>query len=138
ALPDPHRSLSPPYVLSDRQSHHPRSISVAGTSRAGSGESGLGRVQDNGARTRGTYRAARRRGRSVMTTFVLLLALAPAQRDQDRDSSREKDSVNLVLQWNEHALEAIRRDRTAPPVAARNLAVVHLAVYDAVNTIYPD
>jgi hypothetical protein len=39
---------------------------------------------------------------------------------------------NPVLVWNEAALRAIRADRTPPPVAARNLAVVHLAVHDAV------
>jgi hypothetical protein len=43
---------------------------------------------------------------------------------------------DAVLQWNEHALEAIRRDRTAPPVAARNLAILHGAIADAVNVIY--
>ncbi|HYH67721.1 MAG TPA: vanadium-dependent haloperoxidase [Urbifossiella sp.] len=36
-----------------------------------------------------------------------------------------------VLRWNEAALRAIRADRTPPPVAARNLAVLHLAVHDA-------
>lgn len=37
-----------------------------------------------------------------------------------------------VLRWNEAALLAVRADRTPPPVAARNLAVLHLAVHDAV------
>jgi hypothetical protein len=73
-----------------------------------------------------------------MTTFVLLLALVPAQRDQDKDSSRDKQPLDVVLEWNGHALEAIRRDRTAPPVAARHLAVVHLAIYDVANTLSPD
>ncbi len=42
-----------------------------------------------------------------------------------------------VLVWNNALLNAIRADRTAPPLAARNLAMVHIAVYDAVNSIAP-
>ncbi len=39
-------------------------------------------------------------------------------------------ALGLVL-----ALAAVKADRTAPPVAARNLAMVHVAVYDAVALI---
>ncbi|HJZ56537.1 MAG TPA: hypothetical protein VKE74_16345, partial [Gemmataceae bacterium] len=42
---------------------------------------------------------------------------------------------NVVLRWNEAALGAIQKERTPPPVAARNLAIVHVAVYDAVNAV---
>jgi membrane-associated phospholipid phosphatase len=42
---------------------------------------------------------------------------------------------DMVLRWNWAALEAIRADATPPPVAARNLAMVHVAIYDAVNAI---
>src|SRR5215207_4327528 len=38
----------------------------------------------------------------------------------------------VAARWNEAALQAIRAARTPPPVAARNLAVLHVAVYDAV------
>jgi hypothetical protein len=41
----------------------------------------------------------------------------------------------MVLAWNEAALRAIQTERTTPPVAARNLAIVHGAVYDAVNAV---
>jgi hypothetical protein len=37
----------------------------------------------------------------------------------------------VVLTWNEAVLAAIRATRPAPPVAARALAVVHTAMYDA-------
>jgi membrane-associated phospholipid phosphatase len=47
---------------------------------------------------------------------------APARRD-------------VVLLWNETALNAIRADRTAPPLAARNLAIMHAAVFDAANAL---
>jgi hypothetical protein len=43
--------------------------------------------------------------------------------------------ADVVLTWNRAALEAIRLDATAPPVATRNLAIVSLAMYDAVNAI---
>ena len=37
----------------------------------------------------------------------------------------------VAARWNEAALQAIRAARTPPPVAARNLAVLHVAIYDA-------
>jgi PAP2 superfamily len=40
-----------------------------------------------------------------------------------------------VLHWNEVVLQAIRAEKTPPPVAARALAIVHTAIYDAVNAI---
>src|SRR3954466_4938007 len=42
---------------------------------------------------------------------------------------------DMVIKWNDVVLEAIRQDRTAPPVAARNMAIVHVAIYDAVMAI---
>lgn len=44
-------------------------------------------------------------------------------------------AADMVLQWNEIALEAFRTGSTSPPVASRALAIVHTAVYDAVNAI---
>jgi hypothetical protein len=40
-----------------------------------------------------------------------------------------------VARWNEAALAAVRADRTPPPVAARNLAILHVAIYDAVALV---
>lgn len=45
--------------------------------------------------------------------------------------------VDPILAWNEAALQAIKESKTPPPVAARNLAMLHLAMYDAVNAIRP-
>jgi hypothetical protein len=42
---------------------------------------------------------------------------------------------DVVLLWNEAALNAIKLERTPPPVAARNLAILHVSIYDAVNSI---
>jgi hypothetical protein len=40
---------------------------------------------------------------------------------------------DAVLGWNKAALEAIKAEKTNPPLASRNLAVLETAVYDAVN-----
>jgi hypothetical protein len=42
---------------------------------------------------------------------------------------------DMVLQWNSLALQLIRVEKTPPPMAARNLAILHVAIYDAVNGI---
>ena len=41
-----------------------------------------------------------------------------------------------VLRWNEIVLQAIRAERSPPPIATRNLAMMHVAVYDAVNAVF--
>ncbi len=43
--------------------------------------------------------------------------------------------ADVVTDWNSAALGAIRRGRTAPPAASRALAMLHAAIYDAVNGI---
>jgi RHS repeat-associated protein len=42
---------------------------------------------------------------------------------------------DVILTWNHIALDAIRRENTPPPGAARLLGMVHTAMYDAVNAI---
>lgn len=42
---------------------------------------------------------------------------------------------DVVIDWNNVLLDAVRTDRTAPPVAARAMAVVHTSIYDAVAAI---
>src|ERR1051325_1777801 len=44
-------------------------------------------------------------------------------------------SADVVTDWNNAALDAIRAGNTAPPVASRSLAILHAAIYDAVNGI---
>jgi hypothetical protein len=43
--------------------------------------------------------------------------------------------ADVVGDWNSAALAAIKVDRTSPPKAARALAILHVAIYDAVNGI---
>jgi hypothetical protein len=41
--------------------------------------------------------------------------------------------ADVVTEWNNAALDAIRAGKTAPPVASRSLAILHASIYDAVN-----
>ena len=43
--------------------------------------------------------------------------------------------ADVVTDWNTAALNAIRAGRTPPPIASRALAILHAAMYDAVNGI---
>jgi hypothetical protein len=43
--------------------------------------------------------------------------------------------VDAVITWNRITLKIIQDANTPPPLAARNLAIVHTAIYDSVNAI---
>ncbi|MCI0626381.1 MAG: vanadium-dependent haloperoxidase [Acidobacteria bacterium] len=43
--------------------------------------------------------------------------------------------ADAITAWNSAALNAIRARNSPPPAAARNLAILHTAIYDAVNGI---
>jgi hypothetical protein len=44
-------------------------------------------------------------------------------------------NADVVTDWNNAALDAIRAENTAPPIASRSLAILHVSIYDAVNGI---
>jgi hypothetical protein len=76
----------------------------------------------------------------VVVLLTTLGPLGPAGADDDDDdppsahpltSFPPSDNDNVVLQWNNEALECIRALRTAPPVNARALFIIHSAAYDA-------
>jgi hypothetical protein len=46
-------------------------------------------------------------------------------------------AADVVTQWNEAALTAIKNDKISPPQASRALCMLHVAIYDAVNGIAP-
>ena len=48
---------------------------------------------------------------------------------------REFLSADVVLQWNQAVLSAIRTDKPTVGFATRDVAIVHTAIYDAVNAI---
>src|SRR5215212_12179988 len=63
--------------------------------------------------------------------LVLILALGPVATVGRPEPARAATGDNLVLVWNDQTLEAIRKLPPAPTVAARALAIVHTAIYDA-------
>jgi hypothetical protein len=63
--------------------------------------------------------------------LVLILTLGLVATVGRPEPARAADGDNLVLIWNEETLESIRRLPPAPTVAARALAIVHTAIYDA-------
>jgi hypothetical protein len=44
---------------------------------------------------------------------------------------------DVLIDWNATALNAVRAGKSNPPLAARNLAMVQLAIFDAINSIEP-
>src|SRR6478609_9709672 len=66
--------------------------------------------------------------------FTLLLAVGAGAVAQPPVVIEERE-VSAVARWNEAALAAVKAERTPPPVAARNLAIVHVAMYDTVAII---
>jgi hypothetical protein len=74
-------------------------------------------------------------GLSYGANPLRVTAFTPSGSSATIDLTVERSDV--VLDWNEVLLDAIRADRTAPPRAARALAIVHVAAYDAVAAIDP-
>ncbi|MCC3404307.1 MAG: vanadium-dependent haloperoxidase [Microcoleus sp. PH2017_10_PVI_O_A] len=46
-----------------------------------------------------------------------------------------RESQDAIVRWNALTLDIIKTEKTSPPMAARNLAMVHAAVYDAANAV---
>jgi hypothetical protein len=44
-------------------------------------------------------------------------------------------AANVVLEWNQVLLDTVKADRASPLFIARDAAIVHAAIYDAVNAI---
>lgn len=53
----------------------------------------------------------------------------------NRENFTNQRSANPVVEWNGVLLNAVRTASTAPPLASRNMAMVHAAIYDSVNSI---
>ena len=56
----------------------------------------------------------------VVAVFVIAAMPATAQ-----------TSTNVVVQWNDAALQGVRDSKLGPPMVARALAIVHTCIYDA-------
>ena len=44
-------------------------------------------------------------------------------------------NADVVLDWNALMIDAIRGDNTGPTISTRNLAIMHTAIYDSVNSV---
>jgi hypothetical protein len=68
---------------------------------------------------------------AMVIGLVLILALGLVATVGQPEPARAADGDNLVLGWNQATLDSIRALPPAPTVAARALAIVHTAIYDA-------
>ncbi|HZU75512.1 MAG TPA: phosphoesterase, partial [Dehalococcoidia bacterium] len=57
------------------------------------------------------------------------LPLAP--RATARAATRQRATPNVVVQWNQAGLQAVRATHPGPPMVARALAVLHTCIFDA-------
>jgi hypothetical protein len=71
-----------------------------------------------------------RKGRRTATRRLRRLTMEALE-------GRNLMSADVVLQWNSVMFDALRADATqpGPTFAARNLAIVHAAMYDAINAV---
>ena len=72
----------------------------------------------------GSGELLRRQSRPGIAAFALLPIFMAAAVDA-------ASSNDVVLRWNQAALDAIAATRTAPPIAARALAITHTCMFDA-------
>src|SRR5262249_9218392 len=71
--------------------------------------------------------------------FVLSVEITPSGRGAVAGGLTHEDAVgpqlesgdNVVSQWNQVALQAVRNTKPGPPMVARALAIVHTCMYDA-------
>ena len=66
---------------------------------------------------------------ALLTLATVVAARAPVAASGGGRVPAARD--NVVLVWNEAALQAVRDTRPAPTVTSRALAVVHASIYDA-------
>ncbi len=59
--------------------------------------------------------------------FAALIALS--------GGSTHSIAQDVITEWNQELLESIRLENTAPPAAGRAMAMVHVAAFEAVNSI---
>src|SRR6202030_300617 len=78
----------------------------------------------------------------IVTIFVLICSclqfasLANAATDEEQNSDQP---VNAVIEWNRTLLAIVRTPGAQPSSihSTRNFAILHAAIYDAVNSIEP-
>jgi hypothetical protein len=69
------------------------------------------------------------------TSYRLGVSAKTVHNSRTIAASANSEGDFSILNWNSILLTAIATDKTAPPLAARNMAIVNTAIYDAVNSI---
>lgn len=70
---------------------------------------------------------AHRSRKATVALCVVGLVLTGSQCSSERPAQED----NVVLRWNEAALEAVRASTLGPPMVSRALAILHTCMYDA-------
>lgn len=81
-----------------------------------------------------TSTAARRRGparRGARSRLAWVAALLVSGSFWIHSPGSAAPGDNVVLRWNDAALQAVRESRMGPPMVARALAVIHTCIFDA-------
>ena len=78
----------------------------------------------------------------ILATFILIctfLQLAPLANTAPDEHENSVQAVNAVIEWNRTLLTILRTPGAQPATihSTRNFAIVHAAIYDAVNNIEP-
>jgi hypothetical protein len=73
--------------------------------------------------------------RTAAIASLILLTHLRAFSESVPKNPRDTQGKDVVLEWNRAFLKAIQRETTPPPLASRNLAILHVAMFDAVNSI---
>src|ERR1700746_2383328 len=73
---------------------------------------------------------------ALISAFLQVASLATAPTDEERDPAQP---VNAVIEWNRTLLVIVRTPGAQPATihSTRNFAILHAAIYDAVNNIEP-
>src|SRR5438874_10380952 len=73
---------------------------------------------------------------ALICSFLRVASLANAATDEERNPAQ---SVNAVIEWNRTLLAIVRTPGAQPATvhSTRNFAILHAAIYDAVNNIDP-
>src|SRR5438105_9073098 len=71
---------------------------------------------------------------ALISAFLQVAPLANAATDEEQNSDHPG---NVVIEWNRTLLAIVRTPGAQPPTihSTRNFAILHAAVYDAVNNI---
>jgi membrane-associated phospholipid phosphatase len=73
---------------------------------------------------------------ALISAFLQIASLATAPPDEERNPAQP---INAVIEWNRTLLAIVRTPGAQPATihSTRNFAILHAAIYDAVNNIEP-